>query len=504
MAFLADLFILAGLAFRVWLGLSDSATDAQRTAWKWLVHPAVWVALMSSTNPGWPLSLSLVFGGCAWVAFNLVMNYFKSPSSGDAHRRGQQVVSAKSIKKWTRGEVCRAILGEVDVPRKFEPLHFLIAGTTGSGKTLAFHQLMQPARATDAAIVADVGGTFASKYFRDGDVILNPTDERCPPWSPLAEMTGAWDGDRLAKSFVPDGEGSSAEWNHYAQTLFAAVFAHVFEAGGTNSELYKLLVLSTDEELAAVCAGTEATQMFSEGASRMLASTRAIVATYAKPLRDLHPDAGEDGFSIRKLIESDENRWVFLTARDDQLAYLKPLIGAQIDIAASALLTLSENRERRVWFFLDEFATFGRVNSIEPLLSKGRKYGGSVVIGLQSISQFFTAYGHNVAKTLLACLGTWLVLRSPDPETAEFMSKYVGETEILRTQNSGNKEGESWSQQVTRERVVLASEIANLRDRFGIINLAGAAPAAWSNIPITDLPTIAEPFSIKARGRKAA
>ena len=318
----------------------------------------------------------------------------------------------------------------------------------------------------------------------------------------LAEMTGAWDSDRLAKSFVPDGEGSSAEWNHYAQTLFSAVFSHVFEAGGTNADLYKFLVLSTDAGLAEICAGTEATQMFSEGASRMLASTRAIVSTYAKPLRDLHPGAGEDGFSIRKLIERDEKRWIFLTARDDQLAYLKPLIAAQIDIAASALLTLPESRDRRVWFFLDEFATFGRINSIEPLLSKGRKYGCSVVIGLQSISQFFTAYGQHIAKTLLACLGTWLVLRSPDPETAEFMSKYVGETEVLRTQNSGNKEGESWSQQVTRERVVLASEIANLRDRFGVINLAGEAPAAWANIPITNLPQITEPFLIRSRTRK--
>lgn len=499
----ADLFVLCSIACRVWIWLREPS-DVHRNAWRWLVHPAAWIVAMFAMMPGAPFLMALGFGICGWGAFCLVINYFKPSSGGDSHRRGQRVLSAKDIKKWTKIHACRAWLGEIAIPRIFEALHFLIAGTTGSGKTLAFHQLMQPARATDAAIVADVGGTFVSKYFRDGDVILNPLDERCPPWSPLAEMTGAWDSDRLAKSFIPDGEGSSSEWNHYAQTLFSAVFSHVFEAGGTNADLYKFLVLSSDEELAAVCTGTEATQMFSEGASRMLASTRAIVATYAKPLRDLHPTSGEDGFSIRKLIESDRKAWVFLTARDDQLAYLKPLIAAQIDIAASALLTLSESRERRVWFFLDEFATFGRINSIEPLLSKGRKYGGSVVIGLQSVSQLFASYGQNVAKTLLACLGTWLVLRAPDPETAEFMSRYVGETEVLRTQNSGNKDGESWSQQVTRERVVLASEIANLRDRFGIINLAGEAPAAWTNIPITNLPQIAEPFCIKARGRKAA
>ena len=391
---IADLLVLCAVGFRIWIWQAEP-DEVYKKAWTWLIHPAAWVVLMFSMMPGAPFVMALSFGLCAWGAFCLVLNYFKPSGSGDFHRRGQRVLSSKDIKKWTKHEDCRATLGEVAVPRKFEPLHFLIAGTTGSGKTLVFHQLMQPARATDAAIVADVGGTFVSKYFRDGDVVLNPLDERCPPWSPLSEMTGAWDSDRLAKSFVPDGEGSSAEWNHYAQVLFSAVFSHVFESAGTNADLYKLLVLSSDEELAAVCAGTEATQMFSEGASRMLASTRAIVATYAKPLRDLHHEAGEDGFSIRKLIESDRKAWIFLTARDDQLAYLKPLIAAQIDIASSALLTLPESRERRVWFFLDEFATFGRINSIEPLLSKGRKYGGSVVIGLQSISQFFTAYANS-------------------------------------------------------------------------------------------------------------
>lgn len=495
-----NIFLVAGIAFRLWLKFSQHADQTMRNIWKWLVHPMMWVVGTYSLQTD--LGVGAVwFGLFFWGVAVFAANHFGSASGGDdSHRRGQVLLQAKDIKKWTRKEECRATLGEIDIPRKFEPLHFLISGTTGAGKTLAFHQLMQPARRTDAAIVADVGGTFVSKYYREGDVILNPTDERCPPWSPLAEMVGAWDGDRLANSFIPDGEGNSREWNHYAKTLFSAVFSHVFEAGGTNADLYRLLVLATKEELAAVCAGTEAAKMFNEGTPGMLASSLAIAATYAKPLRDLHPDAGEDGFSIRKLIKSDKKTWVFLTARDDQLAYLKPLIAAQIDIAASALLVLPESRERRVWFFLDEFATFGRINSIEPLLSKGRKYGGAVVIGLQSISQFFTAYPQHVAKTLLACLGTWLVLRAPDPETSEFMSKYIGETEVLRTQRSGNKEGESWSHQVARERVVLPSEIANLPDRTGIINLAGEVPAAWSNIPITNLPNIAKPFCIKAKG----
>lgn len=95
------------------------------------------------------------------------------------------------------------------------------------------------------------------------------------------------------------------------------MFSHVFEAGGTNADLYKFLVLSTDAELL-LCRNRSDADVRSESASRMLASTRAIVSTYAKPLRDLHPGAGEDGFSIRKLIERDEKRWIFLTARDDQ------------------------------------------------------------------------------------------------------------------------------------------------------------------------------------------
>ena len=189
MEFFANIVVLSAIGFRLWLRFSNDATNSHWQLWKWLVHPTAWIAAVAASKPGMPVMLILVFGICAWGIFRLVANYFsRGGGTADAHRRGQRVLSAKDIKRWTKHEQCRAQLGEVDVPRNFEVLHFLIAGTTGSGKTLAFHQLMQSARCSDAAIVADVGGTFTSRYFQVGDVILNPLDERCPPWSPLAEI----------------------------------------------------------------------------------------------------------------------------------------------------------------------------------------------------------------------------------------------------------------------------------------------------------------------------
>ena len=70
-------------------------------------------------------------------------------------------------------------------------------------------------------------------------------------------------------------------------------------------------------------------------------------------------------------------------------------------------------------------------------------------MGLQSISQVREAYGRDGAQTLLANLGNWLTLRSGDAESAEFLSKNIGDEQVRRYNESINSEGKaSTSEQV--------------------------------------------------------
>lgn len=431
---------------------------------------------------GYSLSLAVLL---------MVGQAMRRQKNEDEHIRGAEMSDAKTLKKMLRGKPSNFSLGGVPIPTEIEPVHFLFAGGIGSGKTLAFRQALEAIHRQDQrAIVADPGGEFLTTFFRGDDVILNPFDGRGAGWSPFAEMRGAWDAERLAKSIIPDGRESGDDWNLYAQQLFSGVLERLWSQGNaTNGELVRILTIAESPEIRELVAGLPAQRMFETGNEKFLASVLSIIGSYAKPLAWLDPAAGQHSFSIRNWVENGTRGWIFLSYRDDQLASLRPLIAAWIDVVASAILTLPENRERRVWLALDEFAGLGRIQSIEPFLTKARKSGGCALLGLQAISQLHDTYGPKKAQTLLSCLGTWLVLRQSDSETAEAMSLYLGDREVLRQNESGSKGGDgsgNWSEQITKTRLIMPAELQRLAPRHGYLSLLGAYPICPVEMPIPD------------------
>lgn len=377
-----------------------------------------------------------------------------------------------------KGGELGATLAGIPIPKSIEVNSFLFAGGPGSGKSLAFVQMLQYARAEGhRAIVVDNGGDLLSRLYRPCDVILNPLDTRSEAWSLFSEMRETYDALRLSKSVVPDADGPAAEWTGYGQQLVAAVLQRLWEKGGvyaTTEELVRVLTVAPIEELQELCAGLPAITMMSGEIGKMFGSIRAIVGSKLAVYPYLQKT--DKPFSLTDFIQGEGSSFVFLTYRDDQFSMLSPLIAAQLDVCISALLSMGESRKRRVWFALDEFATLGRISSIEPLLSKGRKYGGSTILGLQSISQLTDAYNREKGQTILSCLGTWLVLRSPDADTAEYMARFLGKQELLRTTKShrgGNDQGEGWSQSVAEAFTVMPSTLQNLPDCQGFLSLVG-------------------------------
>jgi type IV secretory pathway TraG/TraD family ATPase VirD4 len=155
-----------------------------------------------------------------------------------------------------------------------------------------------------------------------------------------------------------------------------------------------------------------------------------------------------------------------LALEQSQRDSMKPLIAAALDIASRAVLDLppaSGNRaeQTRTWFVLDELPLLGKIASLGTLLTNGSKHGAAVVAGLQTVAQLREAYGQHQAQTILATLGTWLTLRVSDPETADYMSRNIGDEEIRRvvasggtsskTLEFGSQQSENWGEQYTSE-----------------------------------------------------
>ncbi|AOV17828.1 hypothetical protein BJI67_12890 [Acidihalobacter aeolianus] len=382
----------------------------------------------------------------------------------------------------------RIQIGGVPVPPSLEALHFLIAGSTGTGKSQAISANLDIIRGRgDRVIMADPGGQYMARWWQPGDTILAPLDARSVRWSPFSEMRGQADADRVAKSIIPDveGGGDAAEWARHSQGLVGAVLERLLESGGaTNERFVKLLTVAKSGEIEAIVEGLPAQTLFDTGAAKMLSSVRGIIGSALPAYRFLPPDAGADAWSIRRWIEGGSG-WLWLPYRDSQRAAMAPLISAWLGEVVSAILDLEPSRERRIWLVLDEVALLGKVQALSDALTNGRKYGLRAVLGLQSVAQLRQAYGREGATVLLSCLSSQLILRSPDPETADTMSRALGEHQISREHSSHGPSGSSTSEHVVIERAVLPSELQCLPDRVGYLKLAGDYPLAKVSIGIT-------------------
>lgn len=348
--------------------------DDQPWQWTWVVRPFTWGAPFlaafagSGKGEGFGLTdLPAMLVTC-WLVGALLKwgaDYFglSDLNRKDRTRRGVQIWHEKEVTKMIKkaGLETHAQLGGVPVPLKVEPLHFLMAGAPGSGKSLAFYQMLASARQRQhRAIISDPGAEFLKRFWKDGDVIFNPFDQRGVSWSPFAEMRQPYDSERLAESMIPKGQGSAAEWNTYARTVLEAVLERLFERGNpTNSDLVYYLTTAPLLELKELVDGSAAQRYFSNLDSGMLASVMNIIVSYIKPYSYLNPTAGKDAFSVRKWIEEDGKNWLFLTFRDDQLQSIRPMVAAVLDVAASAVGSLPADPDRRIflpWMSLPHWA----------------------------------------------------------------------------------------------------------------------------------------------------
>jgi type IV conjugative transfer system coupling protein TraD len=415
------------------------------------------------------------------VVPSVAFKYLNLLGNKEELKRGTNVVSSTSLAKQIKfkKKSSRFNISDVPFPYESEPYHLLVSGSTGTGKSVAINEMLEQFRKNeDTVIIVDSGGDFLAKHFKeDADFVFNPFDQRCVNWSPTLEMTGPWDADSLSRSIVPDGVGDNKEWNSYAQTFISCILERLYKEKRLSlKEFLYAVQIAPIKELKVFLEGTAAaSQLTSE---KTFGSIRTIASNYVNTYKYLSSDGPE--FSITEMIKAEHAGFLYLTYRDDQLDSLRSLIGCILDVAARTILSLPPNPNRRVWLVLDEFASIGKIQSIEAVATKARKMGGCLLIGIQSIAQLKERYGENGAQTILSCLSSWLVLRCGDADTAEYMSKYIGDSEVIRhvkgQSSSDTGDSSSQNEQHSTQRAVMASELQSLPNLQGFLRLAGGFP----------------------------
>lgn len=403
----------------------------------------------------------------------------------DKHIRGARLKAPPSlIGRWVgrKAKPGYLTIGGIAIDRATEVEHMLISGATGTGKsTIMDGWLIKIRERGDRCIVFDKDARFYSRHGRDSDIILNPYDRRSREWSPFAELRRDEDYMRVAVSMVPNVSNSgNGEWLLYAQRMVADIM-RALVANGTPSPklLYQYATAASPEGLRHILQGTPSATFSEPDNERFLGSVRSVMTPF-QGYWPLLPEGG-DLFSVRDWIRDESRREsLFVTYFDNQKDNLAPYLGAIASVAMVEALSLTESRDRRLFFILDELAAMGPVAKLPDLMAQVRKFGGSMVLAVQVLAQLQELYGEKMATAIIANAATKVVLRQGDAGTAILWEAELGEREVMRrsenrSENSsrGNGGGSRWSRSfsdgVHSERVMLASELMALPKFHGVL-----------------------------------
>jgi len=434
----------------------------------------------------------LVYGAALAGAFALLMLawawfYFTRTGKGlgsNQFLRGARFGTARQLQRllWRSRKGSFAI-GGVPVPDAFEPEHILICGAPGTGKTNIIVKMLDGMRKQGKrAIVYDTAGTFVEKFYRPNhDILLNPLDARADCWSPWVDVPRDYHYDQIAESTIPE-KGGDPFWAKAARGTLVAVIRKLARYERTLvSVLLETVLRSPLKTLASFAEGTDAAAFISMEGDRTSAGIRAELASVMRSFSYLDDTA--DGFSIRDWVANEEDdSWLFITVKADQLPSLRPLVTVWLDIAISAIMSLPPDRKRRLYCVIDELPTLQKLPSLSDFLARARKYGGCGILGFQSYPQLEATYGIQDAAAITGYCSTWVALRANDTPTAKHVSENLGQVEQVEANEGMSygvndmRDGVNLSRmQVTRP-LVMHTEVTNLPNLGGYLRFGRNLP----------------------------
>ncbi len=337
----------------------------------------------------------------------------------------------------------------------------------------------------DRMAVVDPNGTFYSKFSFKGDYILNPFDARSAGWTIFNEIRGIHDFNRMAKSIIPPQvDPSDEQWCAYARDVLSDTMRKLKETNNPNQDtLVNLLVREDGDTIRAFLANTDSEGYFRDNAEKAIASIQFMMNKYIRPLRYM----SKGDFSIYQWVNDPNAGNLFITWREDMRDTMKPLVATWIDTICATILSSEPMTGKRLWLFLDELQSLGKLESFVPAATKGRKHGLRMVGSLQDWSQLNASYGRDDAETLLSCFRNYVILAAANAKNAGMASEILGSHDVKRWRKSYTAGKLTRTEEVTRdEPVVQASEISNLPDLVAYVKFGEDFPITKVKTPYID------------------
>ena len=466
-----------------WLyGTLALLTSGSIGAGRWHIY-VTWLAHLEPALR-WALYARLILATMAGAgAAALTLRWLLASRGNDKPLRGRplrhgpkalKILSAEATREWKNtNHVSEGIHlhPEVIISQERETKHMLIMGASGSGKTnIIWHVLKEAIRRKDRIVIFDSKGDFTSEL--PSLCLLAPWDPRSLAWDVARDCVGPLDAQALAARLIPDSDKDPI-WPNASRAVLVALIIHLQNSKPGEWTFPDLRVLLhqpvEDLRLIAQQHNAEALRSLEEG-SKTTQSILINLMAFMAPVVDMArawSDPAQRRFSMKDWIEGNSKlpRTVVMqgSQRFDQTA--AALVNSLLSVMAATISSpsLPDDKNRRIWLVLDEFAQLGQLRDFGPLIRMGRSKGLRIVIGAQDIAELRAIYGTHKTDAWTSSLTTTIYTRLEGGATAEWVSRRIGEQETLVTQDSQTQggSGTSETQQTTirKSPTVLPAEL---------------------------------------------
>ena len=401
----------------------------------------------------------------------------------------------------------------ISIPESLVTRHNFCIGKPGSGKsTLIFKIVDQLLKRDVKCIIHDYKGDFIPQFYDPSrHHIFNPLDVRhmslkddactVKGWTIFNDLHTYPDIDAFAASLIPENKNSDPIWHTAPRDLLKSTLIYCIKNGlKTNHDLYET-ILQKPEKLKELFADIPECRIGLKhlDEQKLAGQFDSIIGTFTAPLQYL---VGNDGnFSIEKWIAdpNPEKKVIFISNQAKVRATLQKLIATFFDFSITSLNSLPDDRDRRIYFILDEFGRLGKMDSIVDLLTISRSKGGAAWLLIQDAHQIESTYGREYSKTIVNNCGNKFSFAVGDEATAEFISRELGTAEIERTRESKSfgvndlRDSISLNSETVEKKIALSSEIMNQKSLSFFMKLTDL-PLTHVEIEYTNYPYTSAPY----------
>lgn len=356
-------------------------------------------------------------------------------------------------------------VGGIQIPQENLVQHCLVSGQNGSGKTTLLKQMMvsvlsQIGEGSDQrAIIYDPKGDFIPFVYglvgNNAPIkILNPLDSRCVAWNIGADITNRAQATTVAGILVPEPPNSDGKGGFFfregarilirnGQDFFILKNLELVESGKDPIEWTfrdLCLVLSSEKTMREVFSQYEETEEALDFLDRVNNDVPTTVKTYISKLNLIAAAwQGKDKFSLREFRDTKDGMILILGSHREADEPIQALNTVIIQRASQILLTdsetLSEEKTRQSWLFLDEFTSLGKINNFEKTLQEGRSKGVCNILSLQNMGVAHTIYTKGIAEAIASECATKFFLKCEGAQAA-WVEEYLGKREVWRKEDS--------------------------------------------------------------------